>query len=155
MTSRETPIQCARMIVLGITLLVLAGCTKKSAQAVVLDKEHIAAAESSPSPAPDQSLASPTLAADSEAAPTLRELRPDEVVVNGYVMHQDVRGTSRDPRAGPHESWLVRVQFISGGRTMTVHADQEQYEKLKPGDRVDVSYREGKYTGTVWGSEIK
>lgn len=45
--------------------------------------------------------------------------------------------------------------MIDSGRQFTVQADQAQWEKLKDGDRVKVSYRQGKYTGTVRGAESK
>ncbi len=70
-------------------------------------------------------------------------------------MEKDVRGTSKDPRALTNEQWLVRVELISGGRKIDVHADRGQYEKVKPGDHVEITYREGKYTGTIWSAEIK
>ena len=70
-------------------------------------------------------------------------------------MEKDVRGTGKDPRALTDEQWLVRVELISGGRKIDVHADRGQYEKVKPGDRVQITYREGKYTGTIWSAEIK
>ena len=37
----------ARIVVSGMILLALAGCSRKSGEAVVLEKEHIAAAENS------------------------------------------------------------------------------------------------------------
>lgn len=87
--------------------------------------------------------------------PKLRELAEDEVVVDTYVMKKVDRGTSRDPRAWDTEQWRVTVQLVDGGRRFNVHADRSRWEKLKIGDRVNVSYREGKYTGTVWSAEIK
>jgi hypothetical protein len=33
--------------------------------------------------------------------------------------------------------------------------DQPRWEALKVGDRVKVTYKTGKYTGTVWDSEIE
>ena len=156
----ETAFRPARIVVSGMILLALAGCSRKSGEAVVLEKEHIAAAEirETPSAAPVNSITSPTLAPGSAAndeAETARELKPGEIVVNGYVMEKDVRGTGKDPRALTDEQWLVRVELISGGRKIDVHADRGQYEKVKPGDHVQITYREGKYTGTIWSAEIK
>ena len=141
-------------------LLALAGCSRNSGEAVVLEKEHIAAAEirETPSAAPVNSITSPTLAPGSAAndeAESARELKPGEIVVNGYVMEKDVRGTDKDPRALTDEQWLVRVELISGGRKIDVHADRGQYERVKPGDNLQITYREGKYTGTIWSAEIK
>ena len=135
-------------MVSGMVFLALAACSRKSGEAVVLEKEHIAAAEiTSPTPAP--------ASAANDEAETVRELKPGEIVVGGYVMEQGVRGTGKDPRALTSEQWLVRVQLISGGRKIDVHADRRQYEKVKPGDHVQISYHTGKYTGTIWSAEIK
>jgi hypothetical protein len=70
-------------------------------------------------------------------------------------MKPEVRGTSRDPRALKAEQWLVKVRMIDNGRTIQVHADQAQWQKLRENDRVKVRYRVGKYTGTVWYAEIE
>ena len=156
----ETGFRPAPIIVSGMILLALAACSRRSGEAVVLEKEHIAAAEirETPSAAPVNSITSPTLAPGSAAndeAETPRELKPGEIVVNGYVMEKGLRGTGKDPRALTDEQWLVRVKLISGGRKIDVHADRGQYEKVKPGDHVQITYREGNYTGTIWSAEIK
>jgi hypothetical protein len=160
MAFRETAFRPARIVVSGMILLALAGCSRKTGEAVVLEKEHIAAAEilQTPSAAPVNSITSPTLAPVSGAndeAETARGLKPGEIVVDEYVMDKDVRGTGKDPRALTREQWLVRVQLISGGRKIDVPADRGQYERVKPGDRIRITYREGKYTGTIWSAEIK
>ena len=90
--------------------------------------------------------------------PAPEELRPigdDEITADGYVMKPEVRGTSHDPRALKDEQWLVTVRMIYDGRTFNVQAQQGQFDKLKEGDRVQVRYRLGKYTETVWGAEIR
>lgn len=140
----------------------LAGCWKKSGQAVVLDKEHIAAAEITPTPAPtaeqsaspNHSTPTPTELASQEEVP-LRELAEDEIEVDTYVMKKDVRGTSRDPRARSDEQWIVNVQMIEDRRQIKVQTDKPHYDKVKVGARIKVSYRQGKYTGTVWSAEIE
>ena len=78
-----------------------------------------------------------------------------EIAVDQYVMKPEVRGTSRDPRALQNEQWLVKVRMIANGRSFNVAADRAQFEKLKKGDRVQVRYRLGKYTKTVWAAEIE
>ena len=78
----------------------------------------------------------------------------DEIDVDGYVMKKDVRGTSRDPRAMSDEQWIVRVQMVDDLRRIKVQTDKAHFDKVKIGDRIKVSYRQGKYTGTVWASEI-
>ena len=82
-------------------------------------------------------------------------LAADEIVVDQYVMKKDARGTSRDPRAQREEQWLVDVELTDGGRRFKVWSDKAQFERLKPGDRVQVTYRVGKYTRTVWHAKIK
>ena len=69
-------------------------------------------------------------------------------------MDKDARGTSKDPRAMPNEQWLVKVKLISDGRLIGIYADKARYEKVNVGDRIPITYREGKYTGTVWSAEI-
>ena len=141
----------------------LVGCWKKSGQAVVLEKEHIAAAEPTPTPAPaaeqsaspNGSTPSPSESPAKEVEYETRELAEDEIEVDTYVMKKDVRGTSRDPRATRDEQWIVNVQMIEDLRQIKVRTDQRHYDKLKVGDRVKVSYRQGKYTGTVWSAEIE
>jgi hypothetical protein len=134
----------------SVVILSFTGCEKKSGEAVVLEKEHIAAAEVPP-PEPT---GSPSKSMASDEAKVI-EMGKNDIVVDQYVMDKDVRGTSRDPRALGDEQWLIKVRMIDGGRQFTVHADQAQFKKLTSGDRVKVSYRVGNYTGTVWDSEIR
>lgn len=142
-----------------ILILTMTGCSKKSGLAVVLEKEHIAATEILPSPSPQQSASpsAPTPGPDEVVFEEreLRELGEDEIAVDSYVMKKEDRGTSRDPRAREDEQWIVAVQLVDRGRRFNVQTDRSRWEKLKIGDRVNVSYREGKYTGTVWSTEIK
>jgi len=148
MTFPETAFLPARIIMSGMILLALAGCSRNSGEAVVLEKEHIAAAEIvSPTPTP--------ASAANDETETARDLKPGEIVLDGYLMDKDLRGTSKDPRALTNEQWLVRAELISGGRKIDAHADRRQHEKVKPGDHVQISYRTGKYTGTIWSAEIK
>jgi hypothetical protein len=44
--------------------------------------------------------------------------------------------------------------MLDNGRRIEVHADRAQWEKLYESNRVSVTYRAGKYTGTVWDAEI-
>jgi hypothetical protein len=142
-----------------VLVLSLTGCWKKSGDAIVLDKEHIAAREVTPTPAADSS-AEPSASKPSPIEMTLsevpepRELASDEIVVDSYVMKKDVRGTSRDPRALSDEQWVVTVQMVSDLRRIAVHTDKAHWDKLKIGDRTHVTYKQGKYTGTVWDADI-
>ena len=140
--------------VLGLlAIFCLAGCEKKSGEAIVVAKEYIAAAPPISETSPAGSPASPN-----EVSTSAEELRPigdDEITADGYVMKPEVRGTSHDPRALKDEQWRVKVRMINDGRTFNVQAEQGQFDKLKEGDRVQVRYRIGKYTKTVWDAEIE
>jgi hypothetical protein len=142
-----------------------AGCGKKSGEAIVVEKEHIDAGEVPPTPTPGPAA---TVAAEVAVQPVAtpqespareeyveKELGPDEIVVDTYVMKKKVRGTSKDPRAYPDlEQWRIKVRMVGDGRGFTVRAEKAQFERLKVGDRVKVRYSQGKFTGTVWGAEI-
>jgi hypothetical protein len=148
-----------------VVMLSLAGCYKKSGEAVVLEKEHIAAREATPTPKAESSASSseatesvtepvPGLDESTSSEKIVTESREDEVDVDGYVMKKDVRGTSNDPRAMDHEQWIVKIQMIADLRRLDVQTDQPRWEKVKIGDRIKVTYRQGKYTGTVWNADI-
>ena len=133
-----------------LALLLVAGpcgCEKRSGEAVVLAKEYIDAALPIAETPTAQSAPSP----DEQ----LRPIADDEITVDGYVMKPEMRGTSRDPRALNHEQWIVKVRMLDDGRRIQVQADRAQWEKLRENDRIKVRYRIGKYTGTVWSSEIE
>ncbi len=136
-------------IVAGVVIIAaVAGCDRKHSEAIVLEKEHIAVQAPTPSPGP-----SPAAPTEAETEP--REMAADEIDVDGVVMKKEVRGTSRDPRASANEQWLVKVKTMDNGRTFNVHADKTHFDKLRVGDRVGVSYRVGKYTGTVWSADFE
>lgn len=61
-----------------IVILSFAGCSKKSGQAVVLEKEHVAAREITPTPKAELTASSNASAPNEEEKP--RELREDEIV---------------------------------------------------------------------------
>lgn len=146
------------LVAVMVATVSVAGCWKKSGKAVVLEKEHIAVREIVPTPASDQTATPGEIAASSpEPTPIVEEapeLAEDEIVVDTYVMKKDARGTSRDPRATSDEQWIVRVQIIGGPR-IKVQTDKAHYDKVNIGDKINVSYRQGKYTGTVWVAEIE
>lgn len=135
---------CAVAVLLMIGI---AGCERKSGEAVVLSKEHIDAALPTAETPNAQSEPSPDV--------QLRPMADDEIAVDGYVMKPEARGTSRDPRALKHDQWIVKVRMLDNGRTFQVPADPAKWEKLRENDRVKVRYRKGKYTGTVWAAEIE
>ena len=115
----------------------------------MLTKEYIAAAP------PIAEKSAEDASSPASAKEEIREIRDDEITVDGYVMKPEVRGTSRDPRAMKDEQWRVRVQTISDGRTFNLQTDQSHFDKLKEGDRIRVAYHVGKYTGTIWGAELE
>ena len=61
----------------------------------------------------------------------------------------------KDERATNHEQWIVKVRMLDNGRRIEVRAHRAQWEKLRENDQVKVTYRVGKYTGTVWDAEIQ
>jgi hypothetical protein len=152
--------QVALAFVAGMALILsLAGCRKKSGQAVVLEKEHIAAREIIATPKVEQTAFSSGPTANSNvSAPNEddkpRELGKDEIVVDTYVMKKDARGSSRDLRAMSDEQWIVTVQMVNDLRRFNVRTDKLHWDTMKAGDRIKVSYHQGKYTGTVWAAEI-
>jgi hypothetical protein len=142
---------------LAVVLLLamgLGGCTKKHGEAIVLEKEHIDAAQPTPTPS---ATSAKVAAADESPAPedVKKDLAADEIVVDSYVMKKEVRGTGKDPRAYVDEQWLVKVALAKGGREFTVHTDRAHYNKVKVGDRIKVTYHQGKRTRTVWSARIE
>jgi len=158
------PLNPAVFIASLLLLTIFTGCSKESGEALVVEKEYIAAGEElgTPTPSPVTSVAEQDATASSSpsGSPETEEdvekpLAEDEIVVETYVMKKDVRGTSKDPRAFPGlEQWRVTVELVADSGRFVVRAKQKQYERLKAGDRVKVRYRKGKYTGTVWSAEI-
>lgn len=152
MASADRFLSLRQLIFASAALAIFAGCDKKSGDAVVLAKEHIAGREVEKPNGDATASPSPTPAKEDE---TYRELRKDEIAVDQYVMRAVDRGTGRDPRAMDDEQWLVKVQMVYDLRKIDIHAEKEQFEKLKEGDRIKVTYRVGKYTGTIWGAAIR
>ena len=58
-------------------------------------------------------------------------------------------------QAAQPEYWVVKVEMVSDLRKVDVRVEQARWDTVKAGDRLAVSYSQGKYTGTVWGSEIR
>ena len=134
-------------MVLVFLIIASTACQKNSGEAVVLTKEHIAAAAPNPERPDSESTPSP----DEQ----LRPMADDEIAVDGYVMKSKDRGTIRDPRALKYEQWIVKVRILDNGRTFQVPADRARWESLRENDRVKVRYRTGRYSGTVWAAEIE
>jgi hypothetical protein len=134
-------------VVAVFLIIAVTGCEKKRGEAVVIAKEHIDAAL--------PTAETPNVKSADTPDEHLRPMRDDEIEVDGYVMKQEVRGTSRDPRALKDEQWIVKVRMLDNGRTFQVPTDQTKWEKLREKDRIKVRYRTGKYTGTVWAAEIE
>ncbi len=53
------------------------------------------------------------------------------------------------------ERWIAHVEMVYDLRKMDVDIPKARWEGLKEGDRVQVTYREGKYTSTVWSAELE
>lgn len=146
------------IICLG-TILAFAGCEKKSEQGIVILKEHIPIRGKGKGPAS----AAATAPKSEKPVPSNKPVANEEemgrgdgtIQVDGYVMRPEVRGTGQDPRARSHEQWIITVRLTESGRSFPVQTDKAQFEKLNQPDMVQVIYRIGKYTGKIWGAEIK
>ena len=53
------------------------------------------------------------------------------------------------------DQWIIRTRMIYDQRAVNVHCEKDQFERVKVGDRVTVTYSQGKYTGTIWGGQIR
>jgi hypothetical protein len=141
------------------TIMAFAGCEKKSGTAVIILKEHIPVREKGRSPASEIAKTPKSEPSGRSKKPVINEEkemdRDGTITVDGYVMAPEVRGTGHDPRALSHEQWIVTVRLVDTGHSFHVQTDRAQFEKLNNADLVQVIYRVGKYTGTVWDAEIK
>lgn len=77
------------------------------------------------------------------------------VIAKDYVAAAKQGEEIKDERATNHKQWIVKVRMLDNGRRIQVRTDRAQWEKLHESDRVKVTYRAGKYTGTVWDAEIE
>jgi hypothetical protein len=77
------------------------------------------------------------------------------VIGKDYVAAVKQGEEIKGERATNHEQWIVKVRMLDNGRRIEVRADRAQWEKLRENDQVKVTYRVGKYTGTVWDAEIQ
>jgi hypothetical protein len=123
----------------------LTGCLKKSGEAVVIEKVYLPAL---PTPTPGMS-PEPSAVAESSSAVTPS---PDETEDKD---DGDSSLPTVDPRASDHEQWIITVQMVADLKRIDVRIDQARWQALKINDRVHVAYRQGKYTGTVWGSDLE
>ena len=144
--------KCLSCLICLSAILALAGCEKKSEAAVILLKEHIPVRESGYTPPKKKPVSPGRSGANEEEKTTDQE--PGTITVDGYIMRPEVQGTGRDPRALNHEQWIVVVRLTNSGRAIHIQTNRFQFEKVNPPDLIQVVYRVGKYTGTVWGAEI-
>lgn len=92
----------------------------------------------------------------------LRKSGAAVVLGKEYVPANEI-SASPNESASPHssatpitrpEQWLVHVEMVADLKKMDVQVERPRWEALHEGDRVRVTYRQGKYTGTVWSAEI-
>jgi hypothetical protein len=84
-----------------------------------------------------------------------KKSRDAVVVGKDYVAAAKQGEEIKDERAANNEQWIVKVRMLDDGRRIDVRADRAQWERLRENDRVKVTYRAGKYTGTVWDADIQ
>ena len=78
-----------------------------------------------------------------------------EVTAKDYVAAAPKDGTPlTDERQLDHERWLINVEMDDRRRTH-VDVTPEAWRALKVGDRVQVDYEQGRYTGTLWGRRLE
>jgi hypothetical protein len=77
------------------------------------------------------------------------------VIGKDYVAAMKQGEALNDGRATNHEQWIVKVRMLDNGRRIEVRANRAQWEKLRENERIKITYRAGKYTGTVWDAEIQ
>lgn len=58
-------------------------------------------------------------------------------------------------RAATEEQWRINVEMRSDLRKVRVLVEAAQWDRLRIGDSVQVQFSEGKYTGTIWSSDLK
>ncbi len=136
-----------------LVVAVLAGCERRVTEAIVLEKEYIPMRAPTPTPSPKSTTETAEPAAETESR--YREMEPDEIAVGDVVMKAELRGTNRDPRAREFEQWLVTVRLLDIGDRRTLQTERDRFNQLHPGDRVTVAYRIGKYTRSVWYTELR
>src|SRR5438309_12128830 len=85
------------------------------------------------------------------------EKRNGDAIVIGkdYVAAVKQGEEIKDERAANHEQWIVKVRMRDNGRRIEVRADRAQWEKLCENERVQITSRIGKYTGTGWDAELR
>src|SRR5438552_19170413 len=103
-------------VIVVLVMVGMVGCEKESGDAVVLATEHIAPAL----PIAETSNAQSAPTPDEQPRP----IADDEITVDGYVIKQKARGTSRDPRALKAEQCMVKDRMMDDGCTCNVQEEQ-------------------------------
>lgn len=115
----------------------------------MLGKDYVPAATAAPS-RPNES--SPGASSEPGRSPVENEVDPNDE--DEEEPSDDPIGPPFDVRAMDHKQWIVSVQIISNLRRLDVRLDRSRWNSFAVGDRVHVTYHEGKYTGTVWSTAI-
>lgn len=77
------------------------------------------------------------------------------VVERDYIPATYSSAVGEEGRELVAEQWILLVRMRDDAKRIRVSVDLPEWEKAKAGDRVKVSYSQGKYTGTVWVAELK
>jgi hypothetical protein len=78
-----------------------------------------------------------------------------EVVGRDYIPATYSSTAGEEGRELVAEQWILLVRMRDDAKRIRISVDLPEWEKAKAGDRVKVSYSQGKYTGTVWAAELK
>ena len=83
----------------------------------------------------------------------------DAVVVSkefipAQIIAENVPSPEQNERAIHHDQWLIHIETAD---RMKARADveQAQWVALQVGDKVEATYSQGKYTGTVWSVSLR
>jgi len=77
------------------------------------------------------------------------------VIAREYIPAAPAGEAVRQEHQLSEEQWRVLVEIRADLRKVNVLMQRAEWEKLRVGERVNVRYSQGKYTGTIWSSEIK
>lgn len=74
--------------------------------------------------------------------------------IPAQIIPADGTEPARQEGATPHDRLLVQVAMADGKKALA-DVQQAQWDELRVGDKVKATYKQGKYTGTVWYVELR
>ncbi len=74
--------------------------------------------------------------------------------IPAQIISADGPATAQQEGTTPHDRWLVHVEMADGKKALA-DVEQAEWDELRVGDKVQATYKQGKYTGTVWYVELR